>query len=143
MPPVYFYVLFVLTVSVPIFLPLPRLIDLPYSLLGWIFIVLGVILNFWSDSLFKKKKTTIKPGGKATYLIDFGPFKFSRNPIYLGMTLILLGVVFLFGSPVLFLFPFIFFLLMQQIFIPMEEKEMERSFGKNYVEYKKHVRRWI
>ncbi len=78
-----------------------------------------------------------------TSLVTEGPFHISRQPIYLGMIFILLGEAILLGSLITFIFPVIFMILMEKIFIPVEEKNLETAFGEKYLDYKKKVRRWI
>ena len=72
-----------------------------------------------------------------------GPFSFSRHPMYLGMVLVLVGLALFLGSAVTLMFPVIFAVLMEAVFIPAEEENMERAFGKRYDEYRKNVRKWI
>ena len=76
-------------------------------------------------------------------MIVKGPFRFSRHPMYLGMAAILLGAGFIFGSLVTFLVTVVFIITMEMVFISVEEKNMTEIFGENYINYKKHVRRWI
>ena len=108
-----------------------------------ILIIFGTIINLWADSIFKKYNTTVKPDEKPTKLINIGPFRISRHPMYLGMTLILLGTAILLGSLISFIFPIIFFLIMNYKYIPEEEKRMQNEFGKLYIDYKNKVRKWI
>jgi len=105
-------------------------------------VVLGVVLNLWT-SLFKKNKTTVKPHETPSKMITSGPYKFTRNPMYLGMSLLFFGLAIFLGSLVAFSFPLLFIILMDATFIPQEEKNLERRFGKKYIEYKNKVRRWI
>ncbi|MDD5173200.1 MAG: methyltransferase, partial [Patescibacteria group bacterium] len=70
-------------------------------------------MNIWTDNIFKKGKTTVKPHEKPSTLIVSGPFRLSRHPMYLGMAAILFGVSILLGSLTLFIFPIIFGILMQ------------------------------
>ena len=111
--------------------------------LGFVLYIFGGVINIWADSIIKKKKTTVKPYENPTHLITSGPFRFTRNPQYLGFTAILLGFAIHHGTLVTFIFPVIFAILMQRIFIPFEEKNLEMIFGEEYKEYKNKVRRWI
>jgi protein-S-isoprenylcysteine O-methyltransferase Ste14 len=115
----------------------------PYNYLGIILILFGGLLNIWSDQLFKKVKTNIKYHKTPSKLLISGPFKISRNPIYLGMFLILLGVVILIQNPLSLIFPIIFIIIIEKRYIPIEEKNMKKTFGKQYLNYKNKVRRWI
>lgn len=91
----------------------------------------------------KKQKTTVKPTEKPTALIDTGAFKISRNPMYLGMALILFGAGFVLGSITSFAGVLLFVAAMEIIFIPQEEKNLQEKFGNKFETYKKKVRRWI
>ena len=106
-------------------------------------IIFGIILNIWADALFKKRKTTVKPHEKPTSFEISGPFRISRHPMYLGMAAILLGTSIILGSLISFLFPIIFIILMEIMFIRIEEKNLEKVFGKKYLDYKRKVRRWV
>jgi protein-S-isoprenylcysteine O-methyltransferase Ste14 len=110
---------------------------------GFLFILLGIILNIWVDIMFKKNKTTVKPYKNPTEFITSGPFRISRHPMYLGMMLILLGATIVSGTLIIFVFPIAFIILMEIFFIPFEEKNLERIFGRKYLSYKSRVRRWL
>lgn len=107
------------------------------------FIAAGLMLNIVSAGLFKKVDTPLIPFHKSTSLVIKGPFKVTRNPMYLGMVLFLVGVAIAFGS----LLPFVvipaFIFVIQNNFIAGEEHFMEELFGDEYLEYKKRVRRWL
>ena len=85
----------------------------------------------------------VKPYEAPTALQVSGPFRISRHPMYLGMMSILLGAAVLMMSLVAFLFPILFIILMEIIFIPTEEKNLKAVFGKPYFNYRQKVRRWI
>ena len=92
---------------------------------------------------FRKVKTQIHTFKKPKKLVTDGLFQYSRNPIYLGFTMALLGIAFLLGSltaliPVLF-----FFLVANFWYIPFEEKNMQMVFGQSYSFYSRKVRRWL
>ena len=143
MPPTYFIVLLFSSIGLHFLFPVMRLISLPYNYLGILIIIFGIILNLWTDSLFKKRQTTVKPHEMPNFFISSGPFRISRHPMYLGMILILLGVAAFLGSLISFVFPIIFVMIMEKLFIPMEEKNLEKEFGDKYIAYKKRVRKWI
>ena len=143
MPPTYFIVLLFLSIGLHFVFPVMRLISSPYNYLGILIIIFGIILNLWTDSLFKKKQTTVKPHEMPNFFISSGPFRISRHPMYLGMALILLGVAVFLGSLITFVFPIIFVIIMEKLFIPIEEKNLEKKFGNKYIAYKKRVRKWI
>lgn len=111
--------------------------------IGIIVFVFGLSITFYSFYLFKKNKTPILPGQKPTFVVVEGPYKFTRNPMYLGVSIGLLGAAIFFGNALSFLSPIIFFMIMNYYFVPFEEKLLENIFGKKYLNYKKQVRRWI
>jgi len=77
------------------------------------------------------------------FFVASGPFKLSRHPMYLGMMSILLGFAISQGSLIPFVFPVIFIIIMEKQFIPLEEKNLEKKFDNQYIDYKKRVRHWI
>ena len=143
MPTTFFWLLLAISITLHFNYPIAKVIYVPYSYLGWLFIAIGATLAIWPDFIFKKNKTTIKPHGIPTKLITSGPYRISRHPIYLGFTLILIGVTIIHGTIISFPFPLLFAIIIDRKFIRMEEKNMEKAFGKDYLEYKKKVRKWI
>jgi protein-S-isoprenylcysteine O-methyltransferase Ste14 len=143
MPPTYFYALLLLSITLHFILPVRQLIVLPYRYLGIVLIAFGTAVNVWTDNMFKSNKTTVKPRENPTELITSGPFRLSRHPMYLGMTAALLGVAILLGSLIAFVFPIIFVILMELLFIPLEEKNLQQAFGSEYSDYRRKARRWI
>lgn len=142
-PPTHFYTYLLIAAVLHFILPIKQIIFSPYNFLGIILMVVGIILNMLADRIFKKLKTTVKPDQKPTTLINHGPFKISRNPMYLGMALFLAGEGILLGSVMSFVGVLLFVVAMENYFIPDEEKAMTEAFGEEYSSYKKKVRRWI
>jgi protein-S-isoprenylcysteine O-methyltransferase Ste14 len=124
-------------------IPIKTLIEPPTNRLGLPLILAGVLLDVWAASLFRERRTSFKLQGGAASLITDGPFGFSRNPMYLGITAALLGIAVFLGSLMAVLYPALFFVLFQFVVIPMEEKRMEEAFGEEYRDYKRKVRRWL
>jgi|SRR3989344_6650607 len=118
-------------------------ISKPFNYFGIVLVVAGLLILLWSFGLFKKKDTPILPGKKPSALVIEGPYKFTRNPMYLGVTTALFGIAIYLGDLLAFLAPLIFFIFVSLRFIPREEKLMEKLFGKKYLDYKRKVRRWI
>jgi protein-S-isoprenylcysteine O-methyltransferase Ste14 len=124
-------------------IPVRILIPQPYSYFGILFIISGLILNIWSTTHLRKKGTPIEFDAAPRALVTDGPFQRSRNPIYLGGVILLLGVAITLGSLITFIFPTALFLLLNNFHIPHEEIILEESFGDHYREYKKQVNRWV
>ena len=123
--------------------PHARIIPSRYRFLGIAILGSGIFLTGWAFRLCKKKGTTRNPYGTPTAVVATGPFRFSRNPMYLGVSLVLLGAAIFVGTVPLFLAPLAFFLTMNAVFIPREETTLERVFGQEYLDYKTRVRRWL
>ena len=88
-------------------------------------------------------KTTFIPDGTPEVLISSGPFKFSRNPIYLGMLTILVGVAFLMSSLSAIIIAFVFGIIINFTWIAHEEKKLHELFSEDWENYSSKVRRWI
>lgn len=121
-------------------------VDLPFKIyISLFFVLLGFFITFSSARNFKKKETTVNPikPEEASQLVTDGFFKITRNPMYLGMLLFLLGLSIYNGLIVglLFLPLFVGYITFFQI-IP-EERAMIKIFGEDYKAYMKKVRRWI
>jgi protein-S-isoprenylcysteine O-methyltransferase Ste14 len=142
-PPVYFMAALVLIPILDRFAPIVELLRPPAPLVGLFPLALGLMLGFPSAARFRRAGTPLRPGSKPTVLVQDGPYRFTRNPMYLGMTLIVLGVALLPGSLSPLLVPPLFLALIQQLFVKREERWMEEAFGAAYLDYKRRVRRWL
>jgi len=138
------FVIFVIHIVVLHFIPsIKRMVAPPYHYLGLLLIVFGSITTLLADQLFKKNKTEIKPYEDPITLVTSGPFRISRNPMYLGMSMILLGLTVFLGSWLMLVFPVSYIVIIEVFFIRTEERNLERVFSKPYLDYKKKVRRWF
>jgi len=88
--------------------------------IGSVVFICGISMTFYSFYLFKKNKTPILPGQRPTFVVMAGPYKFTRNPMYLGVTIGLLGISIYIGNLLSLLSPLIFFLIMNYYFVPRE-----------------------
>lgn len=139
----YFMILLILSIGLNFVIPIMTVIHAPYTYFGIVVIGFGVVMDLWSSSLFLRSKTTVSPYGSPTSLVTSGPFRISRNPMYLGMAAILSGIAILLGTLVTFAFPVIFIMIIETQLIPDEERKLEKIFGEQYKEYKNKVRQWI
>ena len=96
-----------------------------------------------TDREFKINNTTVKPFEKSSILITSSVFKISRNPMYLGMVLVLIGISIFLGSVTPYIVVILFTVLINVLFIKTEEKMLAETFGDDWKEYKKKTRRWI
>ena len=114
----------------------------------WQYIGVGLMLFGFAVILlvargFRKNETTIIPDGQPSTLMENGIFAYSRNPIYFGMTIFLLGSALAVGHIWALVIVPVFVLLVQQIWIVKEEETLEAEFGQIYRNYKMRVRRWL
>ncbi len=142
-PPVYLLLTLIAMVGFHRFLPIEWFIAKPYSYFGIALIVLGCLLTIPAAIAFRKAGTPVVPFEPSTALVTSGAFRFTRNPMYLGMILLLIGVGLLFGT-LGSLIPIPFFVwIITTRFIRGEERFMQAIFGDEYLAYKKRVRRWL
>lgn len=116
---------------------------LPFILIGLSLIGFGFLLAFNSISRFIKAKTGVVPFSKSTALITEGFYKYTRNPMYVGMNSFLLGLLIILNNPINFIFLVIFFFIVRNLFVIKEEVQMLETFGEEYLAYKNKVRRWL
>lgn len=104
--------------------------------------VLVAIAGIWQ---FRQASTTIDPAKpqKTSQLVTQGVYRFTRNPMYLGMVLVLIAAIVKLASLFGFIALITFILYITQFQIKPEERVIEGLFGKEYLEYKKRVRRWL
>ncbi len=111
--------------------------------LGRVLILAGVAMALWAARSFWLSKTTIVPHREPTALVESGPYRYSRNPIYVADLLILAGWVFTLGAPHLLVLLAPFAWILQRNFILPEEERLRSHLGEPYVGYCDRVRRWI
>ena len=97
----------------------------------------------WALVLFHLRRTTTTPGEISKAFVAQGPYRFSRNPMYVGLVLAYLGEMSWLAqiAPLLFLLPVIAYL--QGVVIPLEEARLRETFGETYAAYCARVRRWL
>ena len=142
-PPVYFLVALLLMAFLHGAAPGAHLIEAPYRYAGAVISGLGLVLILWAALLFRRAGTNIRPYLPSTALVIAGPYRFTRNPMYLGMSAILLGAAIYAGSITPFIVIPAFMALVQERFIVPEEAKLEAAFGRDYVDYKARVPRWL
>jgi protein-S-isoprenylcysteine O-methyltransferase Ste14 len=115
----------------------------PAAAIGGLVFLAGFALLIWAASTFRQAGTNVPTSKPTTTIVAAGPYRHSRNPIYVGMFLGLIGIAIGFDSlwPLVLLVPF--FLVIRYGVIAREEAYLERKFGDAYTTYKAHVRRWM
>lgn len=125
------------------FLPLAWLWRPPQTASGLFPIIVGFGLVLRCAYLFHRHRTTIKPFEESAELIVEGPYRWSRNPIYLGMVLVLLGCAILSGAASVWVVPPLFVTIIHWRFVVREEAMLAENFGLDFEDYCRKVRRWI
>jgi len=143
LPPAFVLIAGLLMTGLHLVVPWVQLLAMPWRLLGVVPVAVGILLNIWADQLFKRARTAVKPFEPSTALVLAGPFHFSRNPMYLGMVLALVGIAIVLGSATPWLVVPLFVWLVTERFIIREERKLEATFGQQYYDYKVKVRRWV
>jgi len=143
MPPTWLLIAIVAMLILHFSLPIAKIIPTIWNFTGFVFLVSGITLNLIADRAFQRMGTTVKPYQESSNLVTNGVFQISRNPMYLGMVLILIGIAVLLRtlSPLLVVCPFA--ILIDQIYIRAEEQMLMEKFGTKWQAYKAKTRRWL
>lgn len=124
-------------------LPIMPIVPKPYTYFGIALMFLGLALGILASMIFRRIGASFQLHGRSSTLATFGPFRISRNPLYLGMLIWLAGLAIFLGSLSPFLFPILLFLIANFVIIPLEEQNMKTVLGQRYLEYKHRMRRWL
>lgn len=125
------------------FLLAPWQIVLRVPIFGALLFMLGFSLIMWARIHFTSRNTTLFVGRISAHLVCNGPFRFSRNPMYVGVVALLSGIALWFGTlPMLLVVPVALFFL-HFFHIPREEEMLRATFGDEYAAYSQEVRRWL
>jgi protein-S-isoprenylcysteine O-methyltransferase Ste14 len=108
---------------------------------GLLIFSLGVTVS--AARLFSKAGTGIVPFSESTSLVISGAYRYTRNPMYLGMFLCLVSVSLIVNNLLGLLVLLVFFRIIRDRFVIKEEAQMEETFGADYLAFKQKVRRWI
>lgn len=144
-PPVYALTIALLMWILNKYIPVAQLIESPWNKLGIAIFIIAGSFDLWSLFLFLKKRTTVNPmkPENTTGLVVTGLYKISRNPMYVGMLIMLMGYAVWLGSLTPFLVVPLFYLAITTMQIKPEEEFLLKKFGKDYQTYKDSVRRWL
>ena len=142
-PPVYLLGTLILMWLLQRFVPIYHYVQPPLAYAGIIAIFFGIMMTAISAGVFLKVETGLEPFDEAKVLVTSGFYRYTRNPMYMGMFLILLGVAFMLGSLSALLPIPVFALIIHNNFVLGEERFCEAAFGQAYLDYKSNVRRWI
>ena len=115
----------------------------PLKIIGGLLLILGAIIAAWSLIIFRRARTTTTPGENSKEIITYGPYRLSRNPMYISIIIFYIGEAFLLlhSWP---LFTLVLMLLyINYVVIPLEEETLRKDFKDKYESYCKLTRRWI
>jgi protein-S-isoprenylcysteine O-methyltransferase Ste14 len=112
-------------------------------ILGWPLVGGGVALSGWAIRTMRYAETTMRTDKPVSTLIQEGPFRYTRNPLYLSDAMIYAGIAVLRNSLwAIVLLPLVLLVIQREV-IGREEGYLERTFGEEYLDYKARVRRWV
>ena len=125
------------------FVPLPFLVPPILRNIGLLLTFIGCLCGIGALLEFRKARTTLDPHGSSKQIVSSGVYRFSRNPIYVGFLMMVVGLPltsgFYWG---IVLAPF-YIMMMNRLVIQHEEAYLEKKFGKTYTSYTSQVRRWL
>jgi protein-S-isoprenylcysteine O-methyltransferase Ste14 len=143
-PPVWGLLYLVAAGVLSALFPWREALDLRQIPLGIVLATLGVAIAASAVFLFRSEGTEIDPTSKTNkMLVIRGPYRYSRNPMYLGVVFLTFGIAFVVGSLPMFAVPLLLFATANWVHIPFEEAKMRRQFGSAYDDFTLRVRRWI
>jgi protein-S-isoprenylcysteine O-methyltransferase Ste14 len=141
--PVYMGFALIAMLGLHLYAPVREIIPTPYSYLGVLAIIAGAVTTSSAARSFFSVGTPIMPFRPTTALVTHGIYRVTRNPMYLGLTTILIGAAMLFGTLSPWLLVPTYMLVIEARFIRGEERFLEEIFGQQYLSYKNQVRRWL
>jgi protein-S-isoprenylcysteine O-methyltransferase Ste14 len=110
---------------------------------GAVLALVGFLIMLRAWWLFRVHQTAICPTAETSVLITNDIYRLTRNPMYLGMVMMLLGIAMGVGGPFFYLAALAFYLIIDLVFCPHEEDKLDRSFGDRFARYRSTVRRWL
>lgn len=142
-PPLLFALVFLIGVGVQRYWPLPAAAPEGLRSAGAVLALLGLLLALSCGAMFLAARTTVIPHGHPRRLLRAGPYRYTRNPMYLSLTLVYLGAAAGFGQPWSALFVVVPLAVVNGWVIPFEERRLRETFGEEYRRYCATVRRWL
>ena len=143
-PPIWTLICLFVAVALSAIAGWPRFPGLPFVPAAVVLVIAGVALPVWAGVLFRRAGATFIPQAREhKRLVVDGPYRFTRNPMYLGLALVTLGVALWNGAWPMLLAPIAVVVTFNFVHIPYEEAAMRREFGADFDNYARRVRRWI
>ncbi|MEP3480950.1 MAG: isoprenylcysteine carboxylmethyltransferase family protein [Fuerstiella sp.] len=113
------------------------------TIVSWVLIISGIGLMNWGLFTFRRARTAIYPNQPARQLVANGPYRFSRNPMYVGLAMMTVGIGLLADNIWMLIFLPITLTVLWKLVIQKEEQYLRSEFGSVYEKYQQQVRRWI
>jgi protein-S-isoprenylcysteine O-methyltransferase Ste14 len=145
-PPIVYLAAIAVSVLLNVFYPLPWFAQPLSGILsvpGWLMIAAVVALNISAIRVMRRAGPTVRPDRGTDHLVTDSPFSFTRNPLYLAGTMLILGIGLVSGIVWFFLLALLAAFTVQKLAIEREERHLQARFGEAYVDYASRVRRWI
>jgi protein-S-isoprenylcysteine O-methyltransferase Ste14 len=145
-PPIIYLTAVLAGLLLHLTVPLPWLSGTPafvLQVLGAILAVGALLMDVVAVNVFRDHQTTILPHRAASHLITSGPFAWSRNPIYVGNTVLVVAAGLFFGKAWLVMLAPLAAFVTQKLAIEREERHLAEMFGEEWVSYAERVRRWL
>ena len=141
-PQVMLFLYVVATILHGVFKP-SRMVPTAFVPLGLLIFAAGLSFMLWSRQQFIKQSTPVRHSEQPTTLVRQGPFKWSRNPMYIGGLVMFTGIGIMAGTWPFLAVPVVMFFILERIFIPWEERYMTGLFKNLYEDYLRKTRRWF
>ena len=142
-PPLIYGVAFIVGWLIHRAFPVPVLPETLARWIGVVFVLVSIPVAITAFRAMIRSQTSFDPRKPTTAIVTEGPFRYSRNPLYVSLTLLYLGVALLINALWIVLLVAPVLVAMQRGVIAREEAYLERKFGDEYLSYKTRVRRWI
>jgi protein-S-isoprenylcysteine O-methyltransferase Ste14 len=142
-PPMWLLFSLLAMLALHLLWPAARIVLSPYNWLGIALLALGIAVSLSASNRFRRAGTPVVPFERSTALVTEGAFRYTRNPMYLGLVVTLMGTAILLGTLTPWLVIPVFVWIIVARFIRGEERFLQDIFGAEYLAYKSRVRRWI
>jgi len=143
-PPIWALLFLILTAGAGYLVGWPTVPQVHSLSIGIGLIAVSFIAPVWALILFRREGTQVSSTSETNNkLVTGGPFRFTRNPMYLGLVVLSLGVAVATGAILMFVAPLLVFATANWVHIPFEEAKMRRQFGPAFDDYARNVRRWL
>lgn len=142
-PPLVYLATTLVGIAIDLIVPVRILPDAVAGWLGGALVVLGLTVGGISVQEFGKARTTIHPNRPPSALVTTGPFRYSRNPMYLGLSVVQVGIGVWLNRAWVIVLVIPALVWIRHRVIPREERRLTERFGPAYLDYQARVRRWL